>query len=138
VLAGALAALVVTAVACGSRADFGEDVSYREVARTLERGGLEVCRTRRDPEGLANEAASTRTFVLATDCRSDDRVRLIVDRFDDEDARDAAARNAEVLVRPRGDGVTWTWGPFTLHARGERDDAVMERITDALDEAGAE
>ena len=33
--------------------------------------------------------------------------------------------------------MVWTWGPFTLFANGARDDDVMDRLTDALDDAGA-
>jgi len=42
-----------------------------------------------------------------------------------------------VLTRPRGDGVVWTWGPLTLFATGEHDDAVIDRLARALDAAGA-
>jgi hypothetical protein len=136
-LSFAVGVLTVGLAACGDRPEFDEPVSFRRVERTLTRGGLDVCRTLRHPDGFANQAVATRTFVLAADCSSDDRVRLVVDRFDDADARDAAVRNFEVLVRPRGDGAAWTWGPLVLHARGERDDTVMERIGEALDGAGA-
>ena len=85
-------------------------------------------RTRRSRPG------STRWRSTATTSGS----ASTVDRFDDAEARDGAARQFEALTRPRSDGVVWTWGPYTLFANGARDDAVMERITEALDQAGAQ
>ncbi len=106
-------------------------------ATKFEKGGLDVCAVARDPDGLANEAIDTRTYTVALDCDGGARVRLIVDRFDDVAARDGAAQQFEVRTRPRSDGVVWTWGPYTLFANGARDDDVMERLTEALDDAGA-
>ncbi len=144
---GALAlAVVVASVAvlagvlagCSGPAGFDERVGYRDIERTIARAGLEVCSVDRDPEGMANEATDSRVYEIAASCPSEDVVRLVVDRFDDEEARDGAARQFEVLSRPRGDGVVWTWGPMTLFATAEHDDAVMDRLSDALDEAGAQ
>jgi hypothetical protein len=132
----ALAFVVVMAGACGAgRADFG-DQRLSDVRAALRTGGLEICSETRRPDGLANEAIETRIYTVAIDC-AEERVRLTVDRFDDADARDGAARQFEALTRPRSDGVVWTLGPYTLFANGARDDAVMERLTDALDIAGA-
>jgi hypothetical protein len=134
----ALAVLVVVAGACGTaRADFGTQ-RLSDVRAALAKGDLRVCGETRHPDGLANEAIETRVYTVAIDCAGDDRVRLTVDRFDDTEARDGAAQQFEVLSRPRSDGVVWTWGPFTLFANGARDDDVMERLTDALDTAGAQ
>jgi hypothetical protein len=103
---------------------------------------LAVCAETTDRDGMANQAIATRTYVVAAHCTGaptpgDGSVRLVVDRFDDEGHRDGAARQFESLVRPRGDGAVWTWGPFTLFANGARDDDVMDRLSDALDDAGA-
>jgi hypothetical protein len=133
-----LAIAAVLLVGCVGRASFDEDVTFNDIEQVLSRGDLDVCTQSHDPDGHANQATATRTYDVALDCASDDHVRLIVDRFRDEEARDAAARQFEPLVRPRGDGTVWTLGPFTLFANGGRDDDVMESITDALDRAGAE
>lgn len=132
----ALAFATVLAASCGAgRADFG-DQRLSEVRSGLRSGGIEICSETRRPDGLANEAIETRIYTVAIDC-DDERIRLTVDRFDDAEARDGAARNFESLTRPRSDGVVWTFGPYTLFANGARDDVVMERLTDALDAAGA-
>ncbi|MET0628555.1 MAG: hypothetical protein ABW033_08870 [Acidimicrobiia bacterium] len=135
VLVLAIAALLL--VGCVGRASFDDDVTFSDVEQVLTHGTLDVCEQSRHPDGLANQATATRTYEIALDCSTDDSVRLVVDEFDDAEARDGAARQFEGLLRPRGDGTVWTWGPFTLFANGGRDDAVMDRITDALDEAGA-
>lgn len=132
----AVAAAVLLA-GCVGRADFGDGTTFADVERALGRGDLDVCTVSRDPDGLANQAVATRTYEVALDCASDDHVRLVVDRFDDAADRDGAAGQFEGLLRPRGDGAVWTWGPFTLFAGGARDDTVMERVTDSLDQAGA-
>lgn len=131
-----LAVAVLTA--CAGRAPF-DDTSFADVERTLTTGALAVCSRSVDRDGLANQAVATRTYLVAFDCDdgTDDSVRLVVDQFDDAEHRDGAARHFESLLRPRGDGAVWTWGPFTLFANGARDDDVMESITDALDRAGA-
>jgi hypothetical protein len=123
--------------ACSGRASFDEDVSFRDVERTLATGGLRRCGTTVHPDGLANQATASRTYVVAFDCDSDDTVRVVVDRFGDTEARDAAAQQFESAVRPRGDGAVWTLGPFTVFANGPRDDDVMDALTTALDDAGA-
>jgi hypothetical protein len=134
----ALAIAAVLLAGCVGRASFDDDVTFSDVERVLRRGPLDVCDQVHQPDGLANQATATRTYEVALDCATDDRVRLVVDRFDDAQHRDGAARHFESLLRPRGDGVVWTWGPFTIFANGGRDDDVMESITAALDQAGAE
>jgi len=128
----------VGVAACTSRSDFSSRRSFRDVERTIDRAGLQICSTHRTPGGLANQATATRTYTIGRSCPTDDVVRLIVDRFPDATSRDGAARQVEVLTRPRGDGLVWTWGPLTLFATGEHDDAVMDRLTRALDGVGAE
>lgn len=137
-VAAVAAVLVLTVAAgCTDRAGFDDDVGFADVERTVRDAGLEICSTARDRDGLANQAVASRVYRVGEECPSDDIVRLVVDRFDDEEHRDGAARQFEVLTRPRGDGVVWTWGPLTLFATAEHDDAVMDRLTDALDDAGA-
>lgn len=64
-------------------------------------------------------------------------VSLVVDTFANAADRDAAARNFESEVRPRGDGVVWTWGQCTIFAIAGREPAVMDRLTTGLDRLGA-
>lgn len=135
-LGGAVALVLVVALGCSARSDFGSG-SFSDVANALEANELEVCRVIDDPGGLANGATATRTFVVAIDCTDGERTELVVDRFGSADARDAAARQFEVVSRPRGSGVVWTLGPFTIFAGGGNDDEVLGKITDALAAVGA-
>lgn len=121
---------------CTDRASFGNE-TFADVERVLERGELEICSHTNHPDGLANQATASRTYVVALDCDGDDTVRMVVDRFDDAVDRDAAAQQFEVALRPRGDGAVWTYGPFTVFANGGRDDAVMDALTASLDQVGA-
>ena len=133
----ALALVIGLAAGCSDRADFDDPVTFGDVEHVVRDAGLSICSTSRHGDGLANQAEATRVYRIGEVCPSDDGVRLVVDRFADEQHRDGAARQFEVLARPRGDGVVWTWGPLTLFATAEHDDAVMDRLTAALDEAGA-
>lgn len=133
----AVAALVLIA-ACGDRADFDTEASFSDVEDAITDGGLEICDAVNGDDGRANQAVESRQYEVAFDCDRDDTVPVDVDEFDDVDDRDAAARNFEVQVRPRGYGSVWTYGPFTIFTFGERDDAVEEQLTDILDELGAE
>ncbi len=133
--AGVACALMVGG-ACADRADFHTQ-RLADVRSALRKGGIKICSESHDPDGLANQATETRTYNVAIDCKTDEPVRLIVDRFSNAADRDGAARQFEVLSRPRSDGVVWTWGPYTLFANGARDDNIMERLTTALDDAGA-
>ncbi|MGH9025408.1 MAG: hypothetical protein ACRDWD_04730 [Acidimicrobiia bacterium] len=123
--------------ACGERSDFDIDASLADIEDAITNGGLEICDTVEDDDGQANEAVESRQYVVAFDCDSDDTVQVVVDEFDDAEDRDGAARNFESQVRPRGYGVVWTYGPFTIFTFGERDDAVEEQLTDNLDDLGA-
>jgi hypothetical protein len=142
-LAAAVAALALPVVvtACAGRAPFDDPEAsgpgFAAIEQALTADGLAVCGRSTDPNGLANQAVATRTYSVALDCERGDPVRVLVDRYDDVAHRDGAARHFESLLRPRGDGAVWTWGPFTLFANGGRDDDVMERLTTSLDRAGA-
>ncbi|MDQ4134123.1 MAG: hypothetical protein M3179_13190 [Actinomycetota bacterium] len=129
-------ALALTISGCGSRDQFGPR-SIDEVAGALTAEGLQICDSR-PTDGHANQALAGREFVVAIDCQSDDEATVVVDEFADAEARDAAARNFEGQVRPRAYGAVWTFGSFAVYASGPRDDEVEERVTDALDQVGAE
>jgi hypothetical protein len=133
----AVAALILVA-ACGDRADFDTEASFDDIESAIIDGGLEICDTGNGDDGRANQAVESRQYEVADNCGGDDTVPVDVDQFDDRDDRDAAARNFEVQVRPRGYGSVWTYGPFTIVTFGERDDAVEEQLTDILDGLGAE
>ena len=124
--------------ACTDRASFDDRASFADIEDAITGGGLEICETADDDDGQANQATASRQYEVAFDCGSDDIVPVVVDEFGDAADRDAAARNFESQVRPRGYGAVWTYGPFTIFTFGERDDAVEEDLTDVLDELGAE
>ncbi len=130
------AALTLCAAGCGSRDEF-EPHTFDEVQTALVHEGLQVCDVR-PTDGHANQAVAGREFRVAFDCAGDDDATVVVDEFANAEDRDAAAHNFEVRVRPRAYGAVWTYGPFAILVSGPRDDAVEERIIDALDRIGAE
>ena len=134
VVGGLLIAAVVL-FGCQSRASF-ETRPIAAIERALRGRGLKVCTKLDNSKGLANQAVSTRVLNVAVDCH-EEIVPLIVDRFSDAADRDSATRNFESTNRPRGDGVVWTWANFTIAAFGPRDDRVIERVTNAMDQLGA-
>jgi hypothetical protein len=136
-LAGVLAAAIVAG--CGSRDSFDQEASFADIEDATTNGGLEICETVDDADNeAANQAIASRDYVVAFDCDGDNNVPLAIDEFDSADERDAAARNFESQVRPRGYGAVWTYDQFTIFTSGERDDAVEEQLTDILDDLGAE
>ena len=128
--------LVVAAGGCGgSRAPF-EARTFAEVEEALTEQGLQICGV--EPSGArANQAADGRAYRVAVDCTGEDDATVVVDRFDSAAHRDAAARNLEGQVRPRAGGAVWTLGPFAVVVSGPTDDDVVNRVTDALENAGA-
>lgn len=133
----AVAALLFLA-ACGDRADFDEAASFSDIEDAITNGGLEICDAANSDDGRANQAVESRQYDVAFDCDGDATLPLDIDEYDAVSDRDAAARNFEAQARPRGYGAVWTYGPLTIFTFGERDDAVEERLTDVLDELGAE
>ncbi|MDN5919794.1 MAG: hypothetical protein L0I76_32630 [Pseudonocardia sp.] len=140
VIVGALALvlLLVTAWAARERAEFAPR-PFSDVDAALAAGGIAVCAVADAPDPYANQAVASRTLTIASDCaasdRTGDRAQVLVDRFDDVDDRDAAVRAHEVLLRPRGSGVSYTFGELSLLLRG--DTPTVERAGDALTAAGA-
>lgn len=150
VIAGALALvlLLVVAWASGERAEFAPR-PFSDVDAALAAGGITVCAVTEAPDPYANQALASRTLTVAAACAANsraadnraadnpagDRAQVLVDRFADADDRDAAVRAHEVLLRPRGSGVTYTFGDLSLLLRG--DGPTVERAGDALTAAGA-
>lgn len=141
VVVGALALvlLLVVAWASGERAEFAPR-PFSDVDAALAAGGIAVCAVTDAPDPYANQALATRTLTVAFDCAAGDRAagdraQVLVDRFADVEGRDAAVRAHEVLLRPRGSGVTYTFGDLSLLLRG--DGPTVERAGDALTAAGA-
>lgn len=146
VVVGALALvlLLVVAWASGERAEFAPR-PFSDVDAALAAGGIAVCAVTDAPDPYANQALATRTLTVAFDCAAGDRAardraardraQVLVDRFPDVEGRDAAVRAHEVLLRPRGSGVTYTFGDLSLLLRG--DGPTVERAGDALTAAGA-
>lgn len=135
-----VAAALILIAGCGGRDEF-EFHTFDEIERALVAEGLEICSST-PTDAHANQAVAGHEYVVAFDCRSDvdadDQATVVVDEFSSVDDRDAAARSFEGQVRPRAYGAVWTFGPFAILVSGPRDDAVEERVTDALDTIGAE
>ena len=133
-------ALVVSALiagACGG-GEKGPSSSPADVESALRGEGLKVCAE----SGLwaPEEAVAGATFTVAIACGEDDDQAVVeVIEWPDEGARDAALRRFEGQSRPSSanHGTTWALGFLTVHVEGERDDAVVERVADAMDELGA-
>lgn len=139
-LGAALGTLGLVQWAGHERAAFGGGesggASFAEVEAALDAAGLQVCAAAEVPDGLANQAVTSRTYEVALRC-SADPVAVVVDRFATARARDAAVRRFESLVRPRGSGVVYTLGDTVVSVPGSGDDGVRERLGAALGAAGA-
>lgn len=135
VLAALAVVLGLVAWAAHGRAEFTGG-SFAEVEAAFGAAGLSVCAESRPPDPLAPGAVASRSYELGAGCGGD-TATVVVDRFADPAARDAAARRFESLVRPRGSGVVYTLGDTTVSVRGSGDTAVQEALDPALRAAGA-
>jgi hypothetical protein len=134
VLLGAVLALS----ACGAT-ESPERRDIGEVESALRASGLEICDTPSAGEPPEN-ADDEQAFTVAIACRDeDDEAVVSVIAWPDGEARDNALRRFEVQTHPttRSHGITWALGQFTVSVSGERDDAVVERVADAMDSLGA-
>lgn len=133
-----LVALALIAAACGGDEQAERrDVSQIEPALTAE--GLTVC-ARIEPDPVTEGAVDELVLTVAISCgEDDDRADVAAVEWPDEAARDAALRRFEVQSRPSSanHGTTWALGPLTVSVSGERDDAVVERVADAMERLGA-
>lgn len=139
---GALAVVVGVVLIAGSgcassaRSPFGGG-SVPEIVAALRRHHLEICGPPVRHAPNANQAVATTAIQVAIDCHDDHGI-VVIDRFTSAEDRDAAARNFEVNTHPRLDGAVWTWKSFTINAIGGASTEVQDRITDAMDDLGAE
>jgi hypothetical protein len=137
----ALVGLVVLAAVvsgCGDT-ESPERREVGEVESALQAAGLRICGTPSAAEPPEN-ADLERAFVVALDCGDeDDQAVVAVTAWPDDGARDAALRRFEVYSHPttRSHGTTFALGQFTVSVSGERDDAVVGRVADAMDDLGA-
>lgn len=134
VLLGAALALS----ACGAT-ESPERRNVGEVESALRGSGLQICSAPTAGEPPAN-ADDERAFTVAIACGDeDDQAVVSMIAWPDSAARDAALRRFEVPTHPttRSQGVTWALGQFTVSVSGQRDDAVVERVADAMRNLGA-
>jgi hypothetical protein len=138
VVAAAVLAAVLPASGCG---DDGKppDLRIGEVRSALRAAGLEICETQ-EPSRVTEDAEREQAFVVAIACGEDDAqavVELIA--WSDEQERDAALRRFVVPTHPntRNHGTTWELGSVAVTVSGERDDAAVERVADAMGTLGA-
>ena len=129
---------VLALAACGAT-ESPEPRDVGEVESALRDAGLRIC-TSPDagdpPEGAEAEEA----FIVGISCgEHDDAATVSIIAWPDSEARDNALRRFEVRTRPptRNHGITWALGRFTVSVSGERDDAVVERVADAMERLGA-
>lgn len=137
VAAGAILAGALALGGCG-RADHSDPASYADVEAAIAGAGLEVC-DRIETEARTPGASDERRYDVAVDCRDDGEDAVVVATvYEDAEDRDGAARRFEAQVRPPAQGALWTLGPLTVRVSGDRDPDAVERLTEALDDRGAE
>jgi hypothetical protein len=134
----AIVGAVVALAACGAT-ESPEPRDVGEIESALRDAGLRIC-TSPDagdpPEGAEAEEA----FTVGIGCGEDDDLATVsMITWPDNEARDNALRRFEVRTRPptRNHGITWALGRFTVSVSGGRDDAVVERVAEAMDRLGA-
>ena len=139
IVGGVFALLLVLIVAGvgGQHGSFSQG-SFGEVERAMQDRGLHICETEDVPDGQANQAVESKRYDVAFDCASGDDAQVVVDNFASREDRDAALRNFEVLVRPRGNGVTYSYKSFVIYVAGQSDNSTQDRINDALRRLGAQ
>jgi hypothetical protein len=134
----AIVGAVVALAACGAT-ESPEPRDVGEVESALRDAGLRICTSPgagAPPEGAEAEEA----FTVGIGCGEDDDLATVsMIAWPDNEARDNALRRFEVRTRPptRNHGITWALGRFTVSVSGERDDAVVERVAEAMDRLGA-
>lgn len=134
----ALLGAVLALSACGAT-ESPDRRDVREVESALRGAGLEICSAPSPGEPPEN-ADDERAFTVAIACGDeDDQAVVSMIAWPDSEARDAALRRFEVPIHPttRSQGVTWALGQFTVSVSGQRDDAVVDRVADAMDRLGA-
>lgn len=138
--AAAVPVVLVTAVAlalggCGTD-DFGAPADVAGIEAVFADAGLEVC-AQRETAARAPGAVEERVYeVAAGSCDDGEPTAVVVTAYEDSGDRDAAV--ARFHSQPRPHGVLWTYGALTVRVTGERDAEVVDVLTEALDEAGAE
>jgi hypothetical protein len=136
-----LAALLGAALAlsaCGAT-ESPDRRTVGDVESALQESGLQICSAPSAGEPPAS-ADDERALTVAIACGDeDDQAAVSIIAWPDTEARDAALRRFEAPTHPttRNQGVTWALGRFTVSVSGERDDAVVERVADAMDRLGA-
>jgi hypothetical protein len=137
VAAAALAAGALALAGCG-RADQSQPASFADVRAAIADAGLQVC-DEVQAEARTPGADAERSYYVAFDCGGDEEDAVVVaTSYEDEGARDGAARRFEGQVRPPAQGALWTLGPFTVRVSGDRDPEAVDALTEALDDRGAE
>jgi hypothetical protein len=134
----ALLGSVLALSACGAT-ESPERREVGEVESALRAAGLQICAAPAPGEPPA-DADGEEAFDVAIACGDeDDHAVVSLIEWPDSEARDNALRRFEVATHPttRSHGITWALGRYTVSVSGQRDDAVVERVADAMDGLGA-
>jgi hypothetical protein len=135
--AAVLAVGAVAAAGCGL-ADHAEPASFADVRAVVADAGLRVC-DETSTEARAPGAVEEHRYDVAFACGDDDDEAVVVaTAYEGEEDRDGAVVRYRSQPLPHALGVLWTLGPLTVRVSGDRDPAVVDALTEALDEAGAE
>jgi hypothetical protein len=135
--AAVLAVGAVAAAGCGL-ADHAEPASFADVRAVVADAGLRVC-DETSTEARAPGAVEEHRYDVAFACGDDDDEAVVVaTAYEGEEDRDGAVVRYQSQPLPHALGALWTLGPLTVRVSGDRDPAVVDALTEALDEAGAE
>ena len=63
---------------------------------------------------------------------------MVATAYDGEEDRDGAVVRYQSQPLPHAQGALWTLGPLTVRVSGDREPGVVDALTEALDERGAE
>ncbi|MGD9572642.1 MAG: hypothetical protein AB7V62_12185 [Thermoleophilia bacterium] len=138
--ATAIAAMLLAAVALAlggcDTDDFDAPADFADLEAVFADAGLVVC-SAEDTEARAPGATEERVYEVEPEaCEgAEDSTQVVVTAYEDAADRDAAV--ARYHSQPRPQGVLWTYGPLTVRVTGDRDEEVVDVLTEALDAVGA-
>lgn len=132
--------LVAVHTAARGRAD-SHPVKVSVLTTALRHDHVSICSQSR-PQPVAHSAGAVSLqyvdVALSADCS--DAMQLQLRAYTDAAHRDAAARNAEGLIRPRTVATVFTWHQFTIYLQADdasADAGLRDRVVAALDAVGA-
>ena len=128
--------LIGAALAGCARSDFSTPATEETIRQALLDRSLQVCAEQPIAWQTVPGFVSGKIFTVSTGCAGSG-VNVAVARFDSVEARDSAVSNAQNTSRVSGNRIARTLGPLIITVDNVRDDAVAQRIVEALNATGA-